>query len=181
MSGSPLEQWKEGIAYNYEGSDLILSEEAGIETIFGNFRMLMILLLPPAFFAAAAAGRNLLRRRASDPEGMKARGALKRLYRSLGEIEQEKDISSEIFNGKIMDGYKLYLGDKLHISGAALTAEEVDRLLSERGVDIEVKQSVRKAMETCEHGAYAGGSNATGREELFGMIKRSAAGLDRIL
>ncbi len=181
VSGSPLEQWKEGIAYNYEGPDLILSEEAGIETISGNPRMIMILLLPPVIFFGAALGRSLMRRRASDPGGVKARGALKRLYRSLAGIMQEKDLSSEIFNGKMMDSYKSYLGDKLHISGAALTAEEAGRMLSDRGVDAEVIRLVREAMETCEHGAYAGGSTATGREELFNMIKRSAAGLDRIL
>ncbi len=181
VSGSPLEQWKEGIAYNYEGSDLILSEEAGIETISGNFRMLMLLLLPPVFFAAVAVARNLLSRRASDPRGRKAKGALKRLHKSLSEILQGKDISGEIFNGKAMDRYKAYLGDKLHRSGVALTAEEVDRLLSEHGIDIEVKQLVRDTMETCEHGAYAGGSAATGRKELVEMIRISAARLDRIL
>ncbi len=181
FSGSPLEQWKEGIAYNYEGSGLAISEEAGIESISGDSKMVMIVLFPPAGFLLALLGRFLARRRASDPRRIRSKGALKRLHRSLAGIAREKDLSGGIFNAKIMDSFKSYLGDKLHVSGAALTADEAGRILNENGVDIEVIGLVTKSMEACERGAYAGGSETTGREELLDMIKRSAAGLDRVL
>ncbi len=182
VSGSPLEQWKEGIAYNYEGPDLILSEEAGIETVTGDARMITIILIPPVFFIAVWLTRSMLRRRASDPKGLKAKGALKMFNRSLSQIRREKELSVESFNARVMESYKAFLGDKLRISGAALTAGEVDRILGKRGIDPDIRRSVREAMEKCEHGAYGGGgSDAISGQELAGMVARSAAELDRVL
>lgn len=182
VTGSPLEKWKEGIAYNYEGPEVIVSRKAGIQSIPTDTRLLLFLILPPAIFVLVAIIRRSVIGRSSDLEARKAKGALKRLNGMLDLIRPGEDLSSGQFNGKVMDALKEYLGDKLHRSGAALTAGEVDKLLRERGVEAEVRNSVKKVLEICEQGAYAG-SMADGmtREEIVRQVRESARKLGRII
>lgn len=178
--GSPLEKWKEGIAYNYEGPQLLVSHEAGIGRVASSRGMLALIAVPPLIFAAVCAARTAIRRRSSDPSRARARGALKRLEVSIRGLAKMSGLSDKEFSQAALEILKKYLGDRLARSGAALTAAEAECILTGCGVGADLAGRVREVFDTCERWAYAGhGGGEHSRDELLGRISEAAGKLDR--
>lgn len=179
-TGSPLEKWKEGIAYNYEGPHLLVSRKTGIDAAASGGAGLILLVLPPLVFAGAAAARTAARRRTSDPAGARARGALKRLEKSIRALSGKNGLSEKEFSQEALELLKRYLGDRLGRSGASLTAAEAGSMLKNAGVEPELAGLVREVFDTCEMWAYAGhtGVGET-REKLLSEIREAAQKLDK--
>ncbi|MCU0638547.1 MAG: BatD family protein [Candidatus Krumholzibacteria bacterium] len=179
-TGSPLEKWKEGIAYNYEGPHLLVSRETGMDAAASGRGGLILLVLPPLVFAGAAAARTAARRRSSDPAGARARGALKRLEKSVHALSGKKGLSEKEFSQEALELLKGYMGDRLGRSGASLTAAEAGVMLKNAGVEPDLAGLVREVFETCEMWAYAGHTGAgDSREKLLSGIREAARKLDK--
>ena len=179
-AGSPLEKWKEGIAYNYEGPHLLVSRETGIDAAASGGTGLILLVLPPLVFAGAAAARTAARRRSSDPAGARARGALKRLEKSVRALSEKNGLSEKEFSQEALEILKRYLGDRLGRSGASLTAAEAGAMLKSAGVEPDLAGLVREVFDTCEMWAYAGHTGAgESREKLLSGIREAARKLDK--
>ncbi|HSG29846.1 MAG TPA: hypothetical protein VLA34_15295, partial [Candidatus Krumholzibacterium sp.] len=178
--GSPLEKWKEGIAFNYEGPGVLSDQGAGLETIYGDLRIVSFLLAFPLLFFATAISRNILVTRSADPARVRARGALRRLNARLQEASRRSGSGGGEFSQSVMDALKEYLGDKLDRSGAALTADEVGRLLLKRDIDGETVSVIREVLGECEMWAYSGGADDAGRRKhLSDRVSEAARLLDR--
>lgn len=181
-AGSPLEKWKEGIAYNYEGEGVLERQDLSLATLVSDVGMLLLWVVPVLLFAVLSGVRAIVVRRSSDPDAVRARGALRRLSNALKEAGSNGSISADQFNSTVMEALKEYLGDKLGRSGAALTAGETVRLLSGRGIDDDITDGIRGVFEECEMGAYAGGMESLeSRQGLIARIRKAAARLDRKL
>lgn len=181
-SGTPIEAWKEGIAYNYEGADLLAQEQIGLGAALLDRSRLAVIVFPPALYVILLFGVMVAKRRTADPETRRARGALKRLRGNLDAIAREGDISQADLCRRVMDALREYLGDKLRRPGFTLTALDVERLLGARGIPDDVIGDVREVIGTCETGAYAGGaSDALSREDLVARVAEAARKLDRII
>ena len=177
--GSPLEKWKAGIAYNYEGPEVIESQDFGLDSILSEAKVRLMLFLPPLAWLLVLGAVIMTKRRSADPEGARSRSAMRRLRERLAGLSS--DDSDEIFCSGVMDSFKVFLGEKLRVAGRSLTTGEIERLLSERKIDRSLIDEVNGLLSSCEYGAYAGGSAVEGRESLVDRATDTARKLDRVL
>ncbi len=177
--GTPLDKWKAGIAYNYEGPEVIEAQDFGLDSILSEARVKLMLVVPPLAWLLVLGVVSVSRKRSADPDAAKSRSALRRLRGRLAGLSAGD--SDETFCSGVMDSFKMYLGDKLRIAGRSLTTGEIERLLSERGIDGELTDEVKSLLSSCEYGAYAGGSSLEGREKLVDRTRDTARKLDRVL
>lgn len=181
-AGTPVERWKEGIAYNYEGPEVVIPQDFGIASALGDPVRLGILAVPPALYFVLLAGLALVRSRRSDPEARLARGALKRLGERLDAIGRKGELSQAALCGEIMEALREYLGDKLRRPGSTLTAQDVEKIMKERGAGADIIDAVNGVLTTCEAGAYAGSlSSAEDRENLVQRVREAAHRMEKIL
>jgi hypothetical protein len=181
-AGAPVEEWKEGIAYNYEGPAVVIPQDFGIVSALADPVRMAAFVLPPAVYFILLGAVVAVRRRRADPEARRIRGALKRLRSRLDRIARDGRLSYAELCGGVMEALREYLGDKLRRTGATLTAVEVESIMRNRGVSDASIESVREILGTCEAGAYAGGSTSTGdREDLIGKVREAARKLEREL
>ncbi len=179
-SGSPVERWKEGIAYNYEGPDLILHQDYGLGSIVKNASWLVAVIAPPSVYLLLLIGVVAVRRRRSDPDAVKARGAWKRLSAKLNAIQRETGLPPARLCERALEALREYLGAKLHVPGSSLTPLDVERHLVSRGLPAEVIEAVKSVMFTCEEGTYAGESfSAENRDDLIKRVQEAAGGVER--
>ncbi|MBN1163671.1 MAG: BatD family protein [Candidatus Krumholzibacteriota bacterium] len=182
QSGAPLEKWKEGIAYNYQGSDLLISQDVGIRSVISSRGIMLLLVLPPPGFFLLFFVRFWRLRRASDPQALKARGARKRFLAALRSLSAKADRNQTEFCTGMMEAFKEYLGDKLRRTAASITRGDVETLLAERGVDQAVVIKVKEILGSCERGAYAGGLGSDqDRDHLIRKAREVAAAIEKSL
>jgi hypothetical protein len=182
QAGTPIETWKEGIAYNYEGPDLLAMQPVGLSTIVLNRSRLAVIAIPPVLYMILLFGVVIGRRLGADPEARRARGALRRLRNKLDAIAHDEGISQAELCRRVMEAIREYLGDKLKRSGSTMTAIDVERLLGNRRVPEDVIIAVRDVIATCEAGAYAGNvSDAATGDDLITRATGAARKLDKTL
>ena len=154
-AGAPIERWEEGIAYNFEGGSVLEPQELGIRSLAGRPAWIAAITVPPIIYFLLLAGLLVVRRSRRDPDARKARGAFRRLERSLDGALKRPPGSGD-FHEKALDALKAYLGDRLGRSGATLTAIDVERELQALGVPEDVTGNILEIIQALEAGAYAG-------------------------
>jgi hypothetical protein len=177
--GSPLEKWKAGIAYNYEGPGVIEAQDFGLDSILSEASVKLMLIIPPIAWLLVLGTVMVSRKRSADPDAARSRSAMRRLRGRLAGLSS--DDSDETFCSGVMDSFKIFLGEKLQIAGRSLTTDEIERLLMERKIEGELVGEVKGLLSSCEYGAYAGGSAVDGREKLVERAGETARKLDRVL
>jgi hypothetical protein len=178
-AGSPVERWKEGIAYNFEGSSVLQPREFGILSIVKRPGWLAAIALPPVIYCVLIAGFLVVRRSRRDPMARRAKGAYKRLQRSLDGAARA---ASGDFHERTLEALRNYLGDKLSRTGSTLTALDVERELEGRRVPRETIEALLDVIHALEAGAYAGSSfGPTDPPSLVRCIVETAKRLERAL
>ncbi len=179
--GAPIEQWREGISFNFEGSPVLEPQEYGILSIVTRPGWLAVILIPPVFYGALLSGLLLIRRRRSDPAAKRARGAFKLLQRRLGEVSKSEARSGD-FQEPALDALRGYLGDKLGRTGATLTALDIEEMFGERGVADDLTASLLEIIHALEAGAYAGTSfGPADTQSITKRIVETAKKIERIM
>ncbi|MBN1884159.1 MAG: BatD family protein [Candidatus Krumholzibacteriota bacterium] len=179
-AAAPIERWKEGIAYNYEGPGVTEAQPLGPGALLAHPARLALLVAPPAVYALLLGGLLVSRRRRSDPAGRRARSAFRRLRRRLDAIAADAEANERC--ERALEALREYIGDKLRRPGATLTAADIERLLAGRGVSAETIRVVVGVIGTCEMGSYAGGLSA-GEDggELAGRVAEAAGLVEKEL
>jgi len=172
--GSPLESWKEGIAYNYEGPAMLEQQESGLVSALRSPGWLAALFAPLAAYIGLASTMYARKRREADTEGRRARTSLRRFKGKLDAVRKEGTTGSALCE-RVLGALREYLGDKLAMPGGTLTAMDVRRTLEGRGVAAETIASITAFMSSCEAGAYAGDHSAAADPAAFVMRARQAA------
>lgn len=179
--GAPIEQWREGIAYNFEGPSVLEPQEYGILSVVTKPGWLAIILIPPAFYAALLCGMLLVRSRRSDPAAKRARGAFKRLQRRLGDASKAAARGGD-FQEPALAAVREYLGDKLDRAGATITAIDIEGAFGERGVPEELSNALIDLLQALEAGAYAGTAyGPADPQSLAGRIMETAKEIERFV
>lgn len=182
QAGTPIETWKEGIAYNYEGPDLLAMQPIGLGTIVLDRSRLAVIAIPPVLYVILLFGVLIGRRLGADPDARRARGALRRLKTRLDAIARDTGISRAELCRRVMEALREYLGDKLKRTGSTMTAIDIERFLGNRGVPEDVIIAVRDVIATCEASAYAGDiSRAATADDLIARVAGVARKLDKVL
>ena len=172
--GSPLESWKEGIAYNYEGPAMLEPRQFGLGSALRSPLWLAVLIAPLAAYIGLVSAMAARNRREANIESRKARSAFGRLKRRLDAVRKEGS-SGAILSEAVLSAMREYLGDKLTLSGATLTAADVGKILAEKGAPPEARAKMTEFMGLCEAGAYAGDDSAAADREGFVRKAREAA------
>ncbi len=168
--GNPLEGWKEGIAYNYEGPGVLKPQQFGLVSALSSPPWLAALFLPLAAYVALLTTTIARRRREADVDGRAARSAFRRLKRRLEGIGKQ-GVSGAPLCEQVLGAMREYLGDKFSTAGATLTTGDVVRILGEKGASPEAIAAMREVMGSCEAGAYAGDHSPAA--DPHGFIKRA--------
>jgi hypothetical protein len=141
-----------GIAYNYEGPDVLLSQAFGPAS-FASPAWLAALGVPPLVFAAFLGMTVLERRRGTRTGERKARRAFRDFSKRLA---AQKPADTDEFYAAVLETLRRYLGDKLGLTPQALTFRDVRPVLQERSVNGQMVEDLAKLFERCEAGRYAG-------------------------
>ena len=135
-------------------ADDILPLRKGVDTVAstvrGSFGSLLTgagLGLPLLAFLAALFARRRRDEHARDRGLRRRRTALKRALAGLGQATSGEDVARRL---------SVYVGDKLGLTGAALTAEETARHLAERSVPNTLVRRVHRVLESLEAARYGG-------------------------
>ncbi len=168
--GSPLEGWKEGIAYNYEGPEVLAPQQFGLVSALRSPPWLAVLFAPLAAYVALLSTKVARRRREADTDGRAARSAFRRLRRRLEAI-QKRGVSGAPLCEAVLGAMRGYLGDKFSAAGSTLTTGDVVRILEKRGAPAEAIGAMRDIMSSCEAGAYAGDHSPVADPE--GFVRRA--------
>jgi hypothetical protein len=172
--GSPLESWKEGIAYNYEGPAMLEPRQFGLGSALRNPLWLAVLIVPLAAYIGLVSAMAARNRREANVESRKARGAFGRLKRELDAVRKE-GAGGAVLSEAVLAAMREYLGDKLSMPGATLTAVDVEKILAEKGAPPETVAAMKDFLGLCEAGAYAGDNSAAADRDGFMRRAREAA------
>ena len=174
---SALESWKDGIAYNYEGSQVLARKDYGLSAAISRWWHMVIISVPPAAFFIILISTVLARKSRSDPMGKRSRRAFKELKAKLSDIRKSGSKGPEACSG-IMEAFKEYFACKLCRQTLSLTTGEIEHELRRRDIDRNTIESLRGIIEICEAGTYAGEMQGNGRDpesitrELEELIRR---------
>lgn len=178
---SELEDWSRGIAYNYEGPQLLEREVYRISDIVSSPVWLSVVLIPFFSFALLLAAMKLRQGRMAGRGRRMSRTAVSRFSRRVHAIEKECPHNEAC--GEILKALREFLGDKLGSNGSVLTFNDVDALLKDRGIDAAPLERLRRVFDACELGGYGGGNAAVSAplNELAGEAIETVKELDRLL
>jgi hypothetical protein len=162
-AASPLEGWKRGIAYNYEGDDLLVNRRYGLSVWLRSPKWVTLWTAPPLCYLALLGVVMVLRRRRADPAGARARKAYGELSRTL---QAARKAGGAAVAEQVLDALKAYLGDKLRRPARALTYKDVEGPLRSAGMQEEALARLKRLFQRCEAGRFAGQVDQAAAEEL---------------
>ncbi|MFO7916050.1 MAG: BatD family protein [Candidatus Krumholzibacteriales bacterium] len=174
---SALESWKDGIAYNYEGSQVLARKDYGFSAAISRWWHILIISVPPAAFFIILISAALARKSKSDPMGKRSRRAFRELKRKLSAIKKSGSEGPEACAG-ILEAFKEYFACKLCRQTLSMTTDEIEHELRRRDIDKDTIEPLKGLIEICEAGTYAGETPGSGgnpqsiTRELEKLIRR---------
>lgn len=151
-----LEAWSEGIAYNYEGPEVLENQKLTLSTLVRSPLWMMALVLPFSLYMALFVRVQVKRSQMSDPDRSRSRRALATFTKRIKALGSGELLASQSCTD-LLDAVRCYLGDKLRLDGAALTFADVQKHLRDRGIDNEITSGLEVIFSLCELGRYGGG------------------------
>jgi BatD DUF11 like domain len=153
-AGSGVESLNKGIASNYE--DMTVIEELSGDSMSSLRSPLMKVLVfgPPLLYLLLLTGVYYYRHRNGDSIKVRSRKAYSRLSSALKAGGQAASMSDGCT--MVLDAFRNYLGNKLHMTGNALTFNDVKDRLSAGGLDQATMGELEAIFRKCEEGRYAG-------------------------
>jgi len=175
---SALESWKDGIAYNYEGGEVLAKRDYGFSAVISRGWNVLIISLPPALFLLILSGTMVVRRRESDPLGKRSRRAFRVLRRRLSGIRKSSPGDQDT-HGEVLEALKEYFAGKLCRRSLSMTTDEIEQELIRREVDPDAISSLREVLEQCEAGTYAGQRGSGDTDIITGRVEKLIKRIDK--
>jgi hypothetical protein len=177
---SELESWSQGIAYNYEGPEVLERQVYRISSLVRSPLWLALILVPFLGFVALLVLTKVRQRRIADPDRLRSRKALARFRQKVRAIGTEGSQSNHAC-ADLLDAIRAYLGDKLGSNGSALTFVDIEGKLKEREIDAGLWERLRGLFDACERGAYGGANLSVPFDELVNEAVVVIRSLDRVI
>jgi hypothetical protein len=131
-----------------------------------------VFLLPGLAFLTLFSIRMRQLRHENDASLLRRKNAYKKAMKNLDTASSVlKDGNQSGFYAGVSKAIKEYLGDKLNLSGAALTPQEAEAKLETAGLNAELIERVKELMQQCESCQF--GSMSTGQTECQAVFKDS--------
>lgn len=171
----PGRQLADGLLANYTGDDLLRSQQA--ELRFTPW-LGVLLLFPPAAYLVTFVGRSILQRRQRAPRPQRSQQAIRTALYGLRHLRQQSDADADVFTG-VQRTLVGYISNKLHLSGAAWTVDDITRHLHSRGVEPELVRQAEAILHLCDSARYAPGSlDVAQRPEIIDAAENVIRGLE---
>jgi hypothetical protein len=177
---SELENWSKGIAYNYEGPEVLERQTYRVSNVVRSLLWVALTFVPFLTFITLLVFARIRQKQLADPDGLKYRKALSRFNQRVGAIGAE-DTRSNDACAVLLEAIRAYLGDKLRSDGFALTFGDIEGKLKERGVTIQLAERLKKLVDACEQGSYGGMELAMAADDLLSEAMDVIRALDRVL
>lgn len=175
---SELENWSQGIAYNYEGPEVLEQQVYRISSIVRSPLWLATVLAPVLVFLALLAFTTVRQRRLADPDRLKSRKALARFKKRVAAIGGDRIESGDAFSD-LLAAVRTYLGDKLGRNSSALTFADVEEKLKEMGANSALLERLKDLFRACEEGTYGSASPGRPADALLEEAVEAIGTLDR--
>lgn len=144
---SEIQSWTRGIAHNYEDLDALENQRSDPSAWLKSPVMVALVGAPPVAYAALFGLLFATRKRLSDPAAARARKA-------LGELSGQLDKAAT--NDDVLEATRAYLGAKLRRASGAITFNDLEGPLAERGVSPASIAGLKEIFDQCEASRYAG-------------------------
>ena len=118
---SELENWSKGIAYNYEGPEVLERQAYRVSNTVRSPLWLAVTFVPFLGFITLLVFTRIRQKQLADPDGLKSRKALSRFNQRVRAIGAEGGSHSNNACAVLLEAIRAYLGDKLRSDGSALT------------------------------------------------------------
>ncbi len=178
VAQTELEAREEGIAYNYEGAEVLVNQADSLSGWLGTPLGLLLLIVPPVGYGGLLAFVVAARRRGADPTGRRSRRAHRDLIRRLQTLGSGPAGDVDAFHSQLLDALRSYLGARLDLPPGALTFADVAPVLEQRHIAVETVEELRRLFEQCEAGRYAGGMQTA--DEPANMVERARQAAARL-
>jgi len=154
-----VETWSRGIAYNYDDITVAVNRPLDPLAYFKTPRYLSLMVVPPLSYVILLVCVSGWKRRQADPQVYEAKKAYRRLVEDLKMVKRSDgtDDSCE----RILTALGNYLGAKLQTPLGAITFGDVHEKLLQRGIDQETLDQLKRVIDLCEAGRYAGPESLT--------------------
>ncbi len=179
VTGSDIETWGKGIAFNYEDISVLERQYLTPLTCLKEGPWPYLVFGPPLLFALLFSGVTIYNKRNDDPLKILSRKALGKLHKALKDAESASpDRACEM----VLDIIREYLGAKLRLpSGGAITFGDARKELELIGVEQDIIDKLKEIFESCEAGRYAGNINFKDSSSLISRAAGIAADLEKRL
>jgi len=164
-AGSKPEESAKGIAYNYEDKSVLHDQGDGLPDLIRSPVWIAIIGVPPFAWVVIFGVAVFVRRRRADPQGVRAG----RAYREFRRRCRASGVGAGSCNA-LLDAVRVYLGDRLGVSGAALTFSDAAPLLVARGLEKPVLDKLQDVFAKCEAMTYAGNGASDAQAGLGGLV-----------
>jgi BatD DUF11 like domain len=178
VTQTELEARQEGIAYNYEGAEVLVNQAGSLSGWLGSPLGLILLIVPPLGYGGLLAFVVVARRRGADPTGRRARRAHRDFARRLQALDSGPHRDADAFHSQLLDALRGYLGARLDLPPGALTFTDVAPVLQQRGISAATVEELGRLFEQCEAGRYAGGIQAA--DAPASMVERARQAAARL-
>jgi hypothetical protein len=177
---SELETWSQGIAYNYEGPEVLERHAYRVSSIVRSPFWLALTISPFLIYIGLLVTIKIRQRRLADPGRLRSAKAFVRFRRKVQTLAAEGSQECNACS-VLLEAIRTYLGDKLGSNGSALTFTEVADKLEEKRIDAPLVERLRDLFDACEQGSYGGLS----LNKPFGALIKEALdlfqSLDRVI
>ena len=173
-----LQNWSKGIAYNYEGPEVLTREVYRISDIASSPLWLAVVLIPFFGFSVLFGAIRIRQRRLADPDRGKAQKARSRFERKVSTLVKE---NTGDFNGysRLLSAVRTYLSERLKHEGPALAYADFAEELDAREVDAALLDRLWQLFDTCERETYGGAGLSKHLDELVTEAVDIVRNLDR--
>lgn len=179
VTGSDIETWGKGIAFNYEDMSVLKKDYLTPLSCFMAGPWPYLVFGPPFLFVLLFAGITINRKRNDDPLKVLSRKALGKLQKALRAAESAPP---ERVCEMVLDIFREYLGVKLKMpSGGAITFSDVRQKLEFLGIEQNIIDNLKEIFDSCEAGRYAGNIIFKDNSSLINRAIGIAADLEKRL
>ena len=163
-----IEAWGEGIAYNYEGLDVLEHQNLGALALVSDPGRIAALAFAPIVYFALLIVARLGRLKSAKAGARVARKAMRVLAKDLGG-KQDPDGRDE--TERVLDALKAYLAAKCGVPAGSMTFSDIEPELRKRGTREGALAELQRVFALCEAGRYG----TIGMEETSSITERALA------
>jgi hypothetical protein len=168
------QQLGEGLLANYTGDEILTPQHAEIRLT--PFVVVALLLPPLSYVVMMLIGWSLQRRQA--PELLRRKRAARTALDALRRLKQHRDGHEvEICQG-VRSALLGYVGDKLNLTSAGLTVDDVTQQLLDWGLQQDLIEHTERLLHLCDSVRYAPGTLAVA--QLNGLVERAESLVQRL-